>query len=293
MASVGERTIASAFVELLSRQVPTSAERDAAATHRRSVEGALEPLDIFTLWETGSFNHGTAVRGHCDVDVLVSLKGATPASADTALARVRSALVRSFPYTDIRVSRPAVVVNFASGAERWEVIPAYYQRSVGDAGVYLIPAPGGTWMETSPKSHLKYVNDQNAYPAGGAKSLARLMKAYKYANSTGFKVSSFYLEMRAAKYMAGETSFLAWADFLRLGDVLVSAGLAAMNDPTDVTGRFRATSTEDYRASALSCLRSDLKRTREAIDLETRGHIDEAFSKMDYVFLNKFPSQHY
>jgi len=290
---MGERTIASAFDELIRRSVPTSAERQAAATHRQSVEAALDPLGVFALWETGSFHHGTGVRGHCDVDVLVSLRGDRPDNPDTALSRVKAALEAGFAYTPIRVSRPAVVVDFAGGAERWEIIPGYVARSVGDWLVYSIPAPGGTWMETSPKAHLDYVNQENAAPAGGAKCLARLMKAYKYANVGGFKVSSFYLEMRAAKYMAGETTFLAYIDFARLGDVLVGAELAAMNDPTGMTGRIRAASTENYRQDALSRLRGDVRRTREAIAVEEAGRSAEAFAKMDTVFLGDFPARFY
>lgn len=286
---MGERTIRTAFEELVRRTVPTQTERDAAARHRRSVEAALEPLDNYGLRETGSFHHGTGVRGHCDVDVIVSLKDDQPGNADVALSRVKAALERKFLYTDIRISRPAVVVEFAGGDERWEIIPGYFQRTEQDCPVYAIPAPGGTWMETAPQVHLRYVNEQNASPAGGAKSLARLIKAYKYPNIGGFKVSSFYLEMRAAKYMASETSFVPHIDFLRLGDVLVGAELASMNDPTGVTGRFRATSTESYRLGALSRLRADVERTREAIALEKAGYAGDAFAKLDTVFLHTFP----
>ena len=291
---MGERDIASAFDVLIERSVPTETERQAAARHRQSVESALEGLGVFGLWESGSFHHGTGVRGHCDVDVIVSLKGDRPSDPDTALVRVRSALEARFPYTTIRVSRPAVVVDFAGGAERWEVIPGYYQRTTGDWSVYSIPAPGGTWMDTAPSAHLDYVNRQNAYPAGGAKRLARLMKAYKYANSRGFRVSSFYLEMRAARYMADESSFLAWVDFLRLGDALVASGLASMQDPTGVTGLIRATSTEASRHDALTRLEADLARTRDALALEKAGRRTEAFAKMEYVFIGgTFPARFY
>jgi hypothetical protein len=290
---VPERTVRQAFDVLLSRQTPTQSERDAAAGHRASVEAALTPLDIFGLWETGSFRHGTAVRGHSDVDVLVNLRGARPSDPDAALSRVKAALVARFPYTDIRVSRPAVVVNFAGGDERWEVIPAYFKGTVGSESVYEIPAPGGLWMDTSPVAHLRYVTDQNKSPAGGAKSLARLIKAWKYCNANSVKVSSFYLEMRAAKYMASETYFVADVDFEHLMRSLANSELAAMNDPTGVTGRFRATSTDGYRTQALGTLRADSQRVADALELEKAGKRTEAFAKLSTVFLGAFPSQYY
>lgn len=290
---MAQRTINEAFAELLKRSVPTATERGAATLHRGSVESALEPLDIFMLWETGSFHHGTGVRGHCDVDVLVSLRGTRPTSADTALARVKCALEARFPYTSIRVSRPAVVVDFAGGNERWEIIPGYYQREDRGSPVYLIPAPGGTWIETAPKSHLTYVNSQNVSPANGAKSLARLIKAYKYANIQGFKVSSFYLEMHAALYMADETAYIPSIDFLCLADRLVANELSATSDPTGVTGRIDAASTEAFRVAAITRLRADAVRTRNALELERQGKLDDAFNLMQYVFPGVFPSRNY
>lgn len=288
-----ERTVRDAFRLFIERQIPRQSERDAAEAHRASVEAALESLSIFGLWETGSFRHGTAVRGHCDVDVLVSLKGTRPSDPDVALNRVKAALTARYPYSNIRVSRPAVVVKFAGGDERWEVIPAYVKRAVGAEVVYEIPAPGGAWLETSPNAHLRYVTEENKSPAGGAKSLARLIKAWKYCNSGSVKVSSFYLEMRAAKYMATESSFLPDMDFDRLLRSLASSELAAMNDPTCVTGRFLAASTESYRATALATVKADSGRVRDALECEAAGKRADAFGKLSTVFLGAFPSQYY
>lgn len=289
-----ERTIETAFETLLTRSIPTPSERAAAAKHRASVERSLSQLEHYGLWETGSFSHGTAVRGHSDVDVLVSLKGARPTSSDTALERVRAALKRSFPYTPVRVSRPAVVVDFAGGAEKWEVIPGYFVRSSGTKSVYQIPAPSGGWMESAPTVHLAYVTEANRSPSGGAKGLARLMKTWKYANPSGVKMSSFYLEMRAAQRMAKETSFIPYLDFLYLANSLVRDGLADMIDPTGVTGRFRPASTERYRALSLGALTADAKRVSDAIELEKAGRRAAAFTKLAYVFVGtSFPSQFY
>lgn len=288
-----ERTVRQAFDQMLSNFVPTAAERTAAARHRATVQTALEILNIYGLWETGSFSHGTAIHGHSDVDVLVSLKGTQPESSDTAISRVKSALIHSFPSTPIRVSRPAVVVNFAAGAERWEVIPAYFARQVNGLSIYNIPAPGGNWMETSPSAHLKYVTDTNKSPAGGAKSLARLVKIWKYTNQSSVKISSFYLEMRAAKHMDSQSTFVSHLDFMYLMKSLYIGTLASMNDPSGLTGRIAPTSTEGYRASSLVTLRGDAKRVEDSINLESGGNRSQAFAKLGMVFPGAFPSQHY
>jgi hypothetical protein len=71
-------TFASGF-RALSRLVPLNSQRTAAARHRTRVEASLRgALDVYLFRETGSFTHGTGIRGHCDVDLLVSIKGQRP-----------------------------------------------------------------------------------------------------------------------------------------------------------------------------------------------------------------------
>lgn len=68
------RTVNEAFEVFLERLVPTEAQRAAASTHRSSVETSLEKsLTVKRYRETGPFRHGTGVRNHADVDLLVSI----------------------------------------------------------------------------------------------------------------------------------------------------------------------------------------------------------------------------
>src|ERR1017187_2855659 len=107
------RTVDQAFEIFLERLTPLPSERQAAASHRQTVEGAIKTaMPVRSFRETGSFHHGTGVRGYSDVDLLVSIGYERPGSSDTALGWVKSALLARFPSTKIRVSRPAVVVEF-------------------------------------------------------------------------------------------------------------------------------------------------------------------------------------
>ncbi|HUY44188.1 MAG TPA: hypothetical protein VMV92_00460 [Streptosporangiaceae bacterium] len=111
-------SVAQGFETFLGRLIALESQRAAVARHRASVEASLRgALDIYLFRETGSFSHGTGIRGHCDVDLLASIKGQRPGSSDTALAWVKNALAASFPYTPVRISRPAVVIAFAGGDE--------------------------------------------------------------------------------------------------------------------------------------------------------------------------------
>jgi hypothetical protein len=86
-------------------------------------------------------------------------------------------------------------------------------------------------LDSAPAEHLAYVNEVNSIKkiAGGAKKLARLIKAWKYYNDV--PISSFYLEMRAAQYLSTESSFVPVWDICGLLEHLNQIALAAMNDP--------------------------------------------------------------
>lgn len=290
-----QRSVNQAFNEFLSRLTPLASQRSAAAAHRASVDTALsKKLSIRTSWETGSFHHGTGIRSHSDVDLLISIGNPKPTSSDTALNWVRDALKASFPYTTVRVSRPAVVVEFAGSAETWEIIPGFLTGRGGDSRlVYDIPGAASGWQDTAPAVHLKYVNDTNGIPAvaGGAKKLARLVKAWKYYNNV--PISSFYLEMRAAEHVATQSTFIPAWDIYQLLNKLNNHGLAGMNDPEGASGRFFACSSESQKAIALSKLRTAVGRADKALDAYRNNRELTAFTYYDLLFGNRFPSRIY
>jgi hypothetical protein len=293
---VGEilpRTVNQAFDVFFERLTPFESQRTASARHRASIESSLrKALRVSTFRETGSFSHGTGVRNHCDVDLLVSIRGGRPGSSDTALGWVKDALSSSFPYTTVRVSRPAVVVEFADGAETWEIIPGFLTDR-GGPGVFIYDIPGAAsgWLDSAPGEHIEYVNEVNGTSGirGGAKKLSRLAKAWKYYMKV--PVSSFYLEMRAAHYMSGEKSFIPVWDVCRYLEELNRLQLSAMNDPTGNVGRFYACSSTSKGADALSKLKTAVTRARNALDAENSGDAATAFYYLDLLFGGNFPAR--
>ena len=287
------RSVTEGFTVFLDRLVPTEAQRTAAAKHRASVEASIKGgMGVHRFRETGSFHHGTGVRNHCDVDLLVSVNETKPLSSDTALSWVKSALKASFPYTTVTIRRPAVVVDFAGGDERWEVIPGFLKsRGKDDPYVYDIPGAATGWLESAPVEHLDYVNDINrtAGRVGGAKSLSRLAKAWKYYNDV--PISSFYLEMRAAQYMSTQSSFAAVWDICGLLENLHNHSLASMNDPKGATGRFYPCSSDAKRITALSKLSTAATRARKALDAHNASDPNTAFVYLDLLFAGNFPAR--
>lgn len=284
------RTVSQGFDEFLSRLTPLSSELLAATAHRVSVETALKrAMSVFVVRETGSFHHGTGIRHYSDIDLLVGINELQP-TADTALKWVKDALSASFPATIVRINRPAVVVEFASGSETWEVIPGFI-KSATPSSVYDIPSPSTGWIQTAPTEHLNYVNECNSKAGveGGAKKLARLAKAWKYYCKV--PISSFYLEMRAAQYMATQSSFSAVWDICMLLESLNCHQLDTMNDPRGRTGRFHPCSSDVKKIEALSKLDTAAVRARKALDAHKGNRYDESFLYLNLLFGNHFPSR--
>jgi predicted nucleotidyltransferase len=288
------KTVDQGFADFVQRLTPTAAQRTAGASHRESVQKALKDhLAVHSFFETGSFSHGTGVRNHSDVDVLVSLNYERPATSYTALTWVKNALEKRFPRTPIAVRRPAVVVNFGGGYETWEVIPGFITSRGGpDVRVYDIPSAvsNGGWIDSAPREHLAYVNDANKKPnEGNAKALARLIKAWKYFCNA--PISSFYLEMRCAEHMRGETTYRPVWDVWQVLNKLNNHGLAGMNDPRHASGRIYACSTEAKKVDALSKLSTAKTRARKALDADNDGKTDNAFYYLNLLFGGHFPAR--
>lgn len=287
-------TVNAGFEEFLKRLVPTKAQRNAGSLHRTQVKAALESsLVVRDFFETGSFSHGTGVRGRSDIDVLVSMGNAQPNSSDTALNWVKTALGRRFPTTPIVIRRPAVVVKFAAGYETWEVIPGFLtSRGRPDQYVYDIPGPNSSvaWIDSAPKEHLKYVDSCNSSPhPGDAKDLARLIKAWKYYNSV--PVSSFYLEMRCAQHAASQTRYIHVWDICQVLEELDRIKLAAMNDPSGATGRIYACSSTVKAEEALSKVHTAAVRARKALEAHQGNDPATAFYYLDLLFAGNFPAR--
>jgi Second Messenger Oligonucleotide or Dinucleotide Synthetase domain len=288
------RSVNEGFDDFLSRLTPTQPQRDAGAKHRATVRAALEShLPMSNFYETGSFSHGTGVRGHSGLDVLVSIGKPKPVSSYTALKWVKDSLDKRFPTTEIVIRRPAVVARFGEGYETWEVIPAFLTgRGGSDQLVYDIPSAvaNGRWIDSAPREHLIYVTECNQKPSkGSAKALARLVKAWKYYSNV--PISSFYLEMRCAQHVKGVDSYIHVWDLCLLLESLKSHALAGMNDPSNATGRIYACSSERSKRDALWKLTTAARRARNALEAHKNNDPGNAFYYLDLLFGGKFPAR--
>lgn len=265
---------------------PAAVDRAVVKDRKQKIVDALEGdgLKVVTTFEAGSFSHGTGVRAHSDVDLMVWVTHEQQTHLPSSiLNRFRHALVLSTHVASASVSNPAVRTEFWSDP-RFEVVPAF---TSGKTDVFEIGGRRDEWVLSSPKSHNRYVNEQNDRLSKRVKPLVRLLKAWKYHIEV--PISSFYLEMRAAQHAAGEATIILDIDLRAVIRKAISINVADINDPTGLTGRIPACASEDKRAAAKRAM-VDALANLEAAD--TRREADDKVGywyHMSKVFGSSFP----
>jgi hypothetical protein len=96
--------------------------------------------------------------------------------------------------------------------------------------------------------------------------------------------------MRAANYIARQTSVNYAYDLSIFFNELLSADLADMNDPTGTTGRIRACSTDYNKQLAIKRLETAAGRARNALIAHRNNNDSQAFYYWDLLFGGHFPA---
>lgn len=286
------RTLDEGFRDFLSKLTPSNYETEAAKSHRNSIETRLkldfESVRRFT--RIGSFGNGTSISGFSDVDYLACLPtNKLSQNSNYSLQKVRDSLDGRFPNTGVRVSCPTVVCPFGySASERHEIVPADYVGDSNGYKVYDIPDCSGGWMHASPDAHNSYVAAISTKLDNKVKPLIRFVKAWKYYRDV--PISSFYLELRLAKYAANESSIIYDMDVKAFLCHLRDAALADMQDPMGISGYIPACKSSAAKIDALSKLDTAATRAENASESAAKGNIAEAFKWWRLVYDNAFPT---
>jgi hypothetical protein len=285
------RDIKKGFDDFHNKIKTSAVETAAAKSHRASIEGCLKnKFGLKRFTQIGSFGNGTNINGYSDVDYFASIPTSELTETSTAsLSKVRNALNYRFSSTNVRVSVPAVVCPFGTyKSEDTEVVVADYIRETNGFKVYEIADSNGGWMEVSPDAHNDYVARVNKKHGGKVKPLIRFIKAWKYYREV--PISSFYLEMRVAKYADGESSIIYDIDVKQILAMLDANKLAAMQDPSGFGGDIYPCKTEASKQDALSKLKRAATRAGKARSEEENGNTKAAFECWRLLYNDKFPT---
>lgn len=285
------RTVDEGFRDFLTKLTPSSTESEKAKSHRATIETRLkDDFKLSRFVRIGSFGNGTSISGYSDVDYLACLPtNQLLSNSDSSLQKVKKSLDERFPNTGVRVSCPAVVCPFGnSRSETHEIVPGDYVKESGGHSVYDIADCAGKWMNASPDAHNEYVRKTDAKLGNKVKPLIRFIKAWKYYREV--PISSFYLELRVAKFATEESSIDYAFDLRKVLCQLRDSALASMQDPMGVSGLIPACKTEAFKTDALSKLGTAATRAEKAVDAASKGDISGAFEWWRLLYDNQFPS---
>ncbi len=289
------RTINEGFDDFHNRLKLVKTESSLVSSHRASIEACLKSnFSMKYFFKTGSIGNGTNVNGYSDTDYFaVFPRDVLTGNSKTTLIKVKEVLVERFSTTpNIRISTPAVVIPFGDRAsEITEIIPVDYIKNEGGVNIYDIPDNDGGWMKSSPTAHNSYTTGINMALGFEAKPLIRFIKAWKFNNNV--PISSFYLEMRVAKYSSQEKSIFYSIDIKRILGNLIDIELVSMINPSGISGVIQPCSSELNKKEVLSKLKTAYRRACKAREEEKRGNIKEAFAWWNLLFDGKFSSYYY
>ena len=156
----------------------------------------------------GSYGRHTAIRGVSDLDMIYILPASLRSSYDNdtgprrMLNRVRDALKRRYPTTDIRVDQCIVRVQFTSNKFKFEVQPAFEN----DDGSFDYPdTKSESWKVTKPRAEISATKECNDRTSSNMRHLARMARAWK--NTNGVVMGGLLIDTLV--HLSGSTSWSA------------------------------------------------------------------------------------
>jgi len=143
-------------------------------------------------------------------------------------------------------------------------------------------------MKVSPDAHNYYVRSVDEKLNWKVKPLIRFIKAWKYFRAV--PISSFYLELRVAKY-ASEEQFISYEhDVRNIFKLLLDLDLSKMQDPMGFSGYIAPCTSKVAKTDALSKLNTAYIRAQKAVEESKNGNIAEAFDWWRLLYDNEFPT---
>lgn len=271
------------FLEWLSpaeKKLPTLGDEVRASLSQHFRVHAFHPV--------GSYVNGTDVQGYSTPDYLVSVDYDREGLKDSRAlpAEMADVLRPSFP--DVSASERAVTLVTGEG-EAFKLVPARLAGQT-DAGhlVYEVPDGSGGWMRVCPQGHLARIEEIDRRLEGGFRSLARLVRAWKYLRAV--PVSAFYLESRCILYAAGEKKIVYPLDLQRIFSLFWNDQLADVPALDGTGGQISAHLARADRKAVFSGLRTAVYYATCAMEQMEQGNLSEAFRYWGRIFGGRFPA---
>jgi hypothetical protein len=279
------------LVALANRIQPNSSELLSANLHRASVRGRLmNSFAVANVHPMGSHARGTAIRWYSDLDMMAVLRkeeflwGGRLVSSDTILDRVLAELRARFPRSAVRRDGLAAAIEFGGSKQNLDVVPAMFTRFANGRPVFRIPDGDGGWFDTSPATHDRYFEVEQARSGSKLRKVSQLLKWWRHARSPAVAVQSFHIDMFLAARgicIGAKTYASCLKDFF---EAMTATECGALVDPCGIAGRVAAASTVAQRDLLNRAVAYASDHARSAIAAETRRDLVEANRQWGLVF---------
>jgi hypothetical protein len=284
------RTVEEAFLVFLKWLAPRPGSRMAVSILREQVFDRLnEKLDIAKMLEVGSMAQNSDIQTFSGGDYLLQLRGRRPLTPDSILRSVERSLSALYPTAHVRQTRPTVVVEFPD-ERRIGIIPAFAPGTIDGGTRVSLAAPGGGWTSADPAGYHDWFQRCNSVDGvrGAAQGLSRLARAWKHYG--GVPISSFYLELQAAQFMASRSTVIYSYDVRDFFRALHEQELAAIEDPSTPRNLVPACATSSDLKRSLQETAVAASRAERALARQRQGDTADSFDQWSQVFSGQFPA---
>lgn len=189
------------------------------------IQSSLKPERVVL---TGSWSHGTSLRGISDRDYLLLMSDRPPDEPRVVLERLYGDLITTVSSaTALQVDSPAVCIMDPYTGLNIDLVPAFTEEDSRD---YLIPSQSSTdWIRTNPLAHISCLNRATASDYG-VRDIIRLVKAWKVRNLP--ELSSLYVEMFAAQIYFANQELPLLDQLAAVMDGIARHALGELEDPS-------------------------------------------------------------
>jgi hypothetical protein len=278
-------SVSASFSKLVERIQPTEAEIQNASQHAKQIKTRLEQTyNLRKLFSAGSFPRQTYIHSSSDIDLFAVVArddmrwGDSYVRSSTALDNLKWDLEARYPASTVYRDVHAIVVSFSDGV-KVDVVPA----------IYKMPDGAGSWMQTSPELHAKYIEEADGKSGGKLRRTAQLMKFWRGCRTPKVPLSSFHIEMLIASSRICEGA-KSYADCVtELLQLLAQRECQAFRDPLQITGNIGATRSLHQRNTTLRSIVYSRDHAKDALYAERHGNTQEAKRQWGIVFNGQFP----
>jgi hypothetical protein len=194
-----------ALRRLAIRVRPHEGEMSAVRAHLTAIERRLaQAYPRSRIVQIGSHSRGTAIAVNSPIDILAVLPrawatwGGRRVPPEMLLGRIAKDLSNLALSPPINGNRYAVLLDFKGVNHAVQVVPGFFRRRSNHYPVYSIPSDDDRWMEASPEWHNAFFSQANVKSGGKLQVVSLLIKAWGFAASPPFGISSLYVDMLLA-----------------------------------------------------------------------------------------------